>query len=512
MIKLSYQPSSVPDHELPIIRLSLSSPEEKKKRKPATIPPPHPQPEPEVCNIVMASLEQGMYDAVKAVIEAKEGKIISLAYTKKSDKIKYRCENGHNVEGYYNHLMSGTWCRVCNGTCPKEAERHFREVVASKLGTVLGKYIKSTLTIRVRCELGHEFDAWTGHVIAGTWCIECNGRSPALAKQKFLDVVALKEGKVVSEYVDTSTHCELECKLGHRWRVQPSQITSAGTWCPACVGTCPIQARADFFAVVASMRGIVIGEYVNTTTNVEIQCGNFHRWSPRPSDIKKGKWCLWCLDMHPEQARERFFTAVENHGGQVTGTYVSARVPVEVKCEKGHIWTPTPVNVTSHGKWCGTCKQSHGEFLLLQYLNTLEGKTTTQFALPGHAKYRFDALYTPPNGTSYLLEYDGEQHFEDIEFFARRESLLSRQGRDRLKTQLAVESGYCIIRIDYTQQEVIPHHIQQAFTIDESVYLSSITMYEFITNPPTEVVVPPLPTALPSPPPSPPAEVIPPSQ
>lgn len=41
----------------------------------------------------------------------------------------------------------------------------------------------------------------------------------ALNKQRFLDTVSDKGGKLLSDYVNYSTKVQLECIMGHKWMV-----------------------------------------------------------------------------------------------------------------------------------------------------------------------------------------------------------------------------------------------------------------------------------------------------
>jgi hypothetical protein len=61
---------------------------------------------------------------------------------------------------------------------------------------------------------------------------------------------------------------------------------------------------------------------------------------------------------------------------------------------------------------------------------------------------------------------------------------MSRQQRDKEKTQNAYVGGYYLIRIDYMQLHCINYHIIEAlrfFTQGRKVYLSSPDMYKFLT-------------------------------
>ena len=55
----------------------------------------------------------------------------------------------------------------------------------------------------------------------------------------------------------------------------------------------------------------------------------------------------------------------------------------------------------------------------------------------------------------YLIEYDGEQHFQKNDFFGGEKAFLERQERDLIKTQWCKEHNIPLIRIPYTKYETL---------------------------------------------------------
>ena len=78
---------------------------------------------------------------------------------------------------------------------------------------------------------------------------------------------------------------------------------------------------------------------------------------------------------------------------------------------------------------------------------------------------RYDFSFALQNKI-YLLEFDGQQS-------------------DVLKTYTAMQSGYYIIRIDYTQINSIEYHIRNALATlgnGYSLYTSNTSMYKYILD------------------------------
>ena len=66
-------------------------------------------------------------------------------------------------------------------------------------------------------------------------------------------------------------------------------------------------------------------------------------------------------------------------------------------------------------------------------------------------KCRFD-FYVNNN---YLIEYDGQQHFESVEYFGGEEQLKIQQKRDTYKNQWCKENNIPLIRIPYTKLDTL---------------------------------------------------------
>ena len=63
---------------------------------------------------------------------------------------------------------------------------------------------------------------------------------------------------------------------------------------------------------------------------------------------------------------------------------------------------------------------------------------------------RFDfAIFSNEDKLLFLLEYDGEQHYKEINFF--RNSLENIQMRDKMKEEYCLKNNIKLIRISYKE-------------------------------------------------------------
>ena len=137
----------------------------------------------------------------------------------------------------------------------------------------------------------------------------------------------------------------------------------------------------------------------------------------------------------------------------------------------------------TRGSACPTCNLSKVEKSIDRILKSLDVKYERQYT-NGYIVNRQYDFYMEYRGSKFLIEYDGEQHFEDIEFFNRKYSLDHRQKIDRIKTYAACITGYNLIRIDYinTTDDDIKNHLLHALELNGPIYYSNPEMYEWLSN------------------------------
>jgi len=108
---------------------------------------------------------------------------------------------------------------------------------------------------------------------------------------------------------------------------------------------------------------------------------------------------------------------------------------------------------------CPTCNSSKGALLVYNYLKSQNIKFTQEKTFNDCfdiCLLPFD-FYLPDYNT--LIERDGEQHYENVEFF---DSFESTKKHDKIKDEFALSHKINLIRISYEQDEIIPQIISDA--------------------------------------------------
>lgn len=118
-------------------------------------------------------------------------------------------------------------------------QRHYNEIctiVQSKGGKILSdRYINTKTHVLVECQYGHQWMATPSNLKTGYYCRTCmTGKHNS--KEKFLQMVELKGGKILGNYVGNDIHVHIVCEIGHNWMSTPCHIKE-GHWCPDCADT-----------------------------------------------------------------------------------------------------------------------------------------------------------------------------------------------------------------------------------------------------------------------------------
>lgn len=123
------------------------------------------------------------------------------------------------------------------------------------------------------------------------------------------------------------------------------------------------------------------------------------------------------------------------------------------QCDCGNLHLATSTELSRGGvNSCGCLTESKGSLKIKQLLDKANVSYTTEKTyddcrfIDTHCVARFDFWID----NKFLLEYDGEQHFKDMnkEFF--KDSLIKRQEHDAFKNQYAKEHNIPLKRIPYT--------------------------------------------------------------
>ena len=268
------------------------------------------------------------------------------------------------------------------------------------------------------------------------------------------------------EYKGRQTKITLGCKKCGNWFEKTpdalfSNSKSAG--CPNCtngiifkLNTTEVKKR------ITKILGPDIDfsrmNFKTTLDKIELGCPKCGKWFfKKPNDIfiqKQG--CTHCAKNSKLDSLTIKNRIIEILGENIKFdkfVYVAVRKKVILNCAKHGYFKIAPSQIFNQRQGCPECSKelhrSKGEERILRYIeeNNLKYKTEYKFSKSTIQTYRFD-FYLPKENT--LIEYDGKQHFEAVEYFGGERTFLETQRRDKIKTDFAKTENIKLIRIPYT--------------------------------------------------------------
>lgn len=158
----------------------------------------------------------------------------------------------------------------------------------------------------------------------------------------------------------------------------------------------------------------------------------------------------------PKKTANEFQRELNNIYGKsvytIVGKYINAKTRVEIKCSVcGNVWLTKPNWILSGQSGCPYCNQSHGERLIASLLNQLEIAYVYPYKikdLKDKQELHYD-FYIPDQ--KILIEYQGLQHYESIDYFGGKDQFKIQQKHDQMKREYAKEHGYKLIEVPYTE-------------------------------------------------------------
>jgi len=387
-------------------------------------------------------------------------------YTKASEKVKIICyEHGDFYQVAERH-WKGRGCPKCAGNkklTTEEIIEKFNTIHKYKYDYSKVKYINRNTKVEIICPVHGSFFQTPGNHLSRQNCPKCS-KPEKVKKNKYTNQTIIEKFNSVHnkynyskvDYTNLATPVEIICPI-HGSFFQRPDVHQRGFGCPECSG-CVKNNQEEIIEKFNTIHKYKYDyskvKYINRNTKVEIICpvhGSFFQTPGNHFDYG----CLKCSGKNSLTREEFFKLSKKKHINfdYSKVKYINRNTKVEIICPVHGSFFQTPDNHLKSVFCCPECSlehsRSYGEILVKKYLDNNNISYKEQYSFKNcrdKNRLTFD-FYLPDYDV--LIEYDGEQHFQKIDFFGGEEKFKKQQKRDQIKNNYCKTNNIDIIRIPY---------------------------------------------------------------
>lgn len=319
----------------------------------------------------------------------------------------------------------------------------------------------------------HEWKIRPNNFLTGYRCPKCATDRVINAKMKsnyeFLEEVFNAVGyeyEFLEEY--KGIHTKIVCRhnnCGYEWTVTPNSFLSKKSRCPKCANNFTTKKTNDEF--VKEIYNLVGNEYTflakYKSSRSKLLCRHEkcgYEWRITPNHfLCLNNRCPQCANKDKTKTNEQFTKEVYDLIGDeyiFLEGYINNQIKIKCKHDRCKTeWDVTP-SAFLQGSRCPQCAKniSQGEQLIERVLDSKNIKYYKQHTFNDcRNKHVLQFDFCLPE-YSLLIEYDGEQHFEPIDFAGKGEEWAKERfeytkQNDNIKNQYCKENNIPLLRIPY---------------------------------------------------------------
>jgi len=404
-------------------------------------------------------------------------------YVNKKDKLDIRCSCGEVYKCGFRQFKTQK-----KHTCNKCSHNRVSEAFSLKIEEVIkiienpssgngckyidGEYKNNTSPLTLRCACKNTFiTSFAQFTHAGKKQCNICGFEKKGWRYFYQDAMQLvkeygcKLLTLEDQYVDSTQPLQIQCACGRQFEMNLIQFRyRKGGRCSDCYRneiserfTISYEDIKKYIEEESDSECVLITpkeEYVNTRILIDIQCkcGNTFKTSVHEFKSNNKRQCNKCgiglmpvedfLRLFEDENRDCELVEYENKDG-----YVLAHSTVQLRCFCGETFKTNRHNFTSYGRSkCDKCllTTSRGEKAIGECLDAVGINSEREHCFNDCRGERrplpFDfAILDSNDSVAILIEYDGKQHFQPVNFVAvlmkqRYKTMKTQRGTTKLKT------------------------------------------------------------------------------
>ena len=375
-----------------------------------------------------------------------------------------------------DHLR-GHGCKKCgietSHNLQKKSKEQFildaKQIHGDKYDYSKVDYINCNTKILITCEFHEDFLQTPDSHLSGNGCKKCGVKLSQSSRTKTTEQFLIDAKQIHGDkydyskvnYINDSTKIEIICKIhGSYIQVPSDHIQKRG--CKKCGiilrSISNTKSQEEFINQVKQIHGYKYDyskvNYINDDKKVEILCKIHGLFIQAPNSHIQGKGCKKCgliliSDLKTKSQEQFIFDAKQIHGDKYDYSkvnYINCNIKVEIVC-KSHGGFEQNTKNHLQGAGCPRCVYKT-ETKCIEYLELISEEKFKKCKPTFLNGLELDG-YSEKLGLA--IEYNGEQHYEFIEFFHRNgpEDFEAQQERDSLKQKLCSENGVYLIVVPY---------------------------------------------------------------
>lgn len=414
-------------------------------------------------------------------------------YQHQHSRLNFRCSKGHEWDVKVYTVIQGGGCPKCAGKNITTAEfcETLKQEHEGRLTLVEGQqYVsrKEKLTFKCLNSSHKPFKAAPSNVIfRKSGCPECK-------KEKLREVFKYTDEQVYQliasknysfqplpnqTYTNQNSVWKFKCNNPEHpiWEspLGPYILGTIKFGCPFCAGERPVGSRVEIEALCSELFGeniVLLDKHVpnriiKNQTSFNFLCRRHKvKFKTTLGLLSNSKGCKKCsLESRSAKRRtsvddlitqvktvHRDFITVEDYSN-----YENSDSKILFRCNKKpkHGVFEANAHGILNGNGCPICRMSKGERKIWFWLNDHSIEFVSQKRVKKHkgeGVFIFD-FYLPEE--KKIIEYDGRQHSVPIERWGGKKSLIKVQENDKLKDEYARNINFEMLRIPYTDFDVI---------------------------------------------------------
>lgn len=300
-------------------------------------------------------------------------------------------------------------------------------------------------------------------------CPDCGG-SKLLNTETFIEKAKKVHGNTYDyskvNYINNNTIICIVCNEHGTFNQTPTSHLDAKCGCPKCAFNRPI----SFEEFVNSANNIhnnfydySFCDYKNMKTKVEIICPVHGSFKMKPiKHINEKQRCIKCIRANPKirlSTEEFVENCIKTHGvfyDYSQTIFTKTKSFIKIICPK-HGLFKQKAELHLRGCGCQKCGKlfSSGSRKIDRFLtkNKLIYDIEKSFPTCKFKNLLFFDFYIKDK--NLLIEFDGKQHFEAVDWFGGNVGLQQCQKRDKIKNTWCIENNIKLLRIPYWEEDNI---------------------------------------------------------